>query len=39
MNNEVMDLQAVADYGKRSKTILYRLLKRGDIPGRKVGNQ
>jgi excisionase family DNA binding protein len=37
--DEIMSLDELVDYLKVSKSTLYKLVQRGDLPGRKIGKQ
>jgi len=37
--DEIMNLDELVDYLKISKSTLYKLLRRGQLPGKKVGKQ
>ncbi len=39
MAREIMSIEDVADYLRLSRNTIYRLIRSGEIPGRKLGNQ
>lgn len=39
MNKEILTPEETAEYLRISKVTLYKLLKSGDVPAKKIGNQ